>query len=947
MNSGRLARIEELFQAARAMPPKQWESFLRQAGPDSEGLESGSIRAEVLAMLQQQERAFSWFDGMESELARLTPEDPEEETATAREGTTIGPYRIIRELGRGGMGIVYLAERLEPQVEQRVALKLIRRGRESDDALRRFIAERRILARLDHPGIARLIDGGSTAEGLPYFVMEYVDGVPLSQHCLALTIDQRLSLFLEAGEAVEYAHRHLVVHRDLKPSNILVTADGRPKLLDFGIAKMVNEDEAAGATRTGVRPLTPEFAAPEQLKGEAITTITDVYGLGAVLYEILGGCRPFTFKDRSWTELERVILHDEPPRLSVASKDGKLRKRLEGDLDHICAKALQKEPSLRYQSVHLLLDDVRRHLQGLPIAARGRVFGYRARKFIGRNKVAVAVAAVALLLTMGFTVTLAFQAARLARERDKAQRVSELFVDLFSATDPDEARGERITAREILDRGVGKVRGGLSGQSEVKASLLDVVGRAYHKLGLYDRAVPLMEESLALRRQTLGGENAEVAGNLHRLGQLRLDQARYAEAVKLFRQALLMRQKLSGEVDRDWARTATYLGLALFRQGDHAAEPLFRRAVAVHRGLQPASPLDLSDSLTGLALFLNSSGRYRDAETLLREVLGLQRKALGNDHRLVAETLNNLGSTLSRMGRDHESEPLQREAVAIMRRIFAENHPKVATALNNLGLMLMARGDEAGAETLFRESIAIRRAKLPPGHPDLAQVLGNLGLLLQNRGALAEAEVLQREALAIRRKAFGGQHLSVVVSLGNLGQLEQAKKRYGEAEALLREAVEISRKTPGPQHPLTANCLQNLALLLAERGRPEAEAMFREALAIRRKLLPAGHPHFAYTLVGLGEWLTAHGTLAEAEPLLREAVEIRRKLLPAGHPLLAEAESALGGCLLAGGRYAAAEPLLVRSDQSFRAHPGVSPPAAQRTAIRLAAWRTRSLAKIR
>ncbi len=932
MTPDRLARIEELFLAAREMTPERWESHLRQACPESE-----SLRHEVLAMLQHQDRAYSWFEGMESELARLTPEEPE--AAIGLEGASIGPYRIVRELGRGGMGVVYLAERVEAGFEQRVALKLIRGGRETDEMLRRFLAERRILSRLEHPGIARLIDGGSTAEGRPYLVMEYVNGVRLIEHCPALSVEQRLALFLEVGEAVEYAHRNLVVHRDLKPSNILVTADGHSKLLDFGIAKLLGNDEETGATRTGMRPLTPEFAAPEQLKGEAITTITDVYGLGAVLYEMLGGRRPFSFKDRSWTELERVILTEEPPLVSHAATDGKLRQRLAGDLDRICAKALEKEPARRYQSVQLLLEDIRRHLRGLPILARGNAWGYRARKFIGRNQVTTAVAAMALLLTIGFTVTLAFQSARLARERDKAQRVSELFVDLFTVADPDEARGERITAREILDRGIGKVRGGLAGQSEVKASLLDVVGRVYHKLGLYDRAVPLLEESLELRRQVLGRENSDVSENLHRLGLLRLDQARYADAVKLLRESLAMRQKLYGDAHRDTARTSTYLGLALFRQGDKTAEPLFRQAVAVHRASKPLPKLDLAESLTGLALFQNSRGNYREAEDELREVLSLQRQALGNDHRLVAETLNNLASTLSRLGRDRESEPVQREALAILRQIYPDGHPKVATTLNNLALMLMARGNEAGAEPLFREAIAIRRVKLPPAHPDLAQALGNLGLLLQNQGALTEAELLHREALAIRRQAFGDRNLSVVVSLGNLGQLEQTKKRYPEAEKLLGEAVEISRKLAGPQHPLTANCLQNLALLLAERGTPEAEAMFRQALAIRRKVLPAGHPHFAYTLVGLGEWLTTKGRSLEAEKLVREAVEIRRKALPAGHPLLAEAQGALGASLVALRRYDEAEPLLVESAQSFRAHPGVSPRAAERAAVSLASLR--------
>ncbi|MGH9723206.1 MAG: serine/threonine protein kinase, partial [Bryobacteraceae bacterium] len=410
-------RIQTLFEQALAQPPEQRARFLDEACPDD-----SAIRTQVSEMLANHHDAFSWFDGLERDLHAAAAQE-----TRSPEGVRIGPYRLLRQIGRGGMGAVYLAERADGQFEQQVAIKLTRFEHESAHTLRRFLAERQILSRLEHAGIARLFDGGATEQGRPYFVMEYVDGTPLNTWCgeRKLSIHDRLRLFLRVCDAVEYAHRNLVVHRDLKPANILVTAAGSVKLLDFGIAKLLaSEDDAPAETQTGVRPFTPDYAAPEQLLGEPITTVTDVYGLGAVLYELLSGRRPLKISSRSWTELERVIVHQEPIAPSAAAT-GADSRALAGDLDTICLKCLQKDPERRYPSVSSLTDDIRRYLGGLPVLARKDTLAYRTSKFLRRHRWAVGAVAAVFLLVSGFAVALAVQSARVARERDKVQQVSE------------------------------------------------------------------------------------------------------------------------------------------------------------------------------------------------------------------------------------------------------------------------------------------------------------------------------------------------------------------------------------------------------------------------------------------------------------------------------------------------------------------------------------------
>ena len=498
-------------------------------------------------------------------------------------GDRVGKYRLRRRLGRGGMGDVFLAERADDTFRRQVAVKVVHRGPHSEGVRRRFKSERQILASLDHPNIARLLDGGATDDGRPYLVMELVEGVPIDRYCdeQRLSIPQRLQLFLDVCAALQYAHQNLVVHRDIKPSNILVTHDGTPKLLDFGIAKLLNPElfpYTIELTRSELHPMTPQFASPEQLKGQAITTASDVYALGVLLYKLLAGRLPHFASGLTPQELERVLGGEEPLRPSAAvlgtepgtgstaqrtaediaqargTQSQALRRQLLGDLDNIALMALRKEPHRRYGSVDQLASDVQRHLQGMPVRARPDTLSYRVRKFVGRNRVSVAAGGLAALLLLGFAVAVFQQAQeirrerdRVALERDKAQRVADFMVNLFEVADPSASRGNTITVREVLDRGTDKTLSELADQPEIQSTLLMTIGRVYGSLGLYERAGPVLEQALERRLDLYGEPSLEVAESLVQIAVQRRGVGQLDESMEFLEQSLAMRQTLLGE----------------------------------------------------------------------------------------------------------------------------------------------------------------------------------------------------------------------------------------------------------------------------------------------------------------------------------------------------------------------------------------------------------------
>ena len=902
-NRQRWQQIYELFLAARKRSAQARSAFLDDAcsaTPD--------LRADVESLLVASEETPDDF--LEAGDAGPAAALLGSLVGTVGQGDLIGPYRVVRELGRGGMGVVYLAERADGQFEQQVALKLIKRGMDSDAILSRFLHERQILARLQHPNVARLLDGGVTDGGQPFFAMEYVEGLPLTDYCDRgqLDIEARLRLFQAAARAVQYAHANLVVHRDLKPSNILVTKGGELKLLDFGIAKLLDDDGDVGPatlTRAGLRAMTPEYAAPEQILGEPVTTATDVYALGVVLYELLSGHRPFPSKAGAPETLARLVAGVAPERpssrvgraeqrrhtdgsretitpeavsLARATQPRRLRRRLSGDLDTVVLKALRQESSRRYASVEALLEDIEHHLAGLPVKARGDRFPYRAWTFVRRHAVGVAFATILVVLTIAAAVAMALQQAETARQASRAEEVKNFVLSLFAVSDPRKApSGDAITARELLERGVARIDEELREQPEIQAEMLAVIGDIYSELGRYDQARPLLERALAVRREVLGSDHIDVASTLDLLATLLLEQGDFA-----------------------------------------AAEPLSREALAIRRRQLGSDHLDTSISTNNLGILMRRMGNYAEAESLYRESLAVKRKRLGEEHPDTLSSLNNLAVLLHTKGDYNGAESLHRNVLTIRRRALGE-HPQVALSLNNLGWILRDKGDYAAAEPYYRESVAMWRKLLGDEHPNLALALMNLGRVLRDQGDHDAAEPLVRRALAMNRKLLGSEHQRVALALNNLGLVLRDQGSYAEAEAAHREALAISQRLVGVEHPTIASALHNLGLALQAQGDyASAEPYHRQALAMQRKLLGEEHPYVASSLVALAQALVSLGAPGEGEPLLRQGLAIRDKALPEAHWRRAEVRNLLGACLSALRRYEEAEPLLVAGYTGLR-----------------------------
>jgi serine/threonine protein kinase/tetratricopeptide (TPR) repeat protein len=778
----------------------------------------------------------------------------------------IGAYRIVREIGHGGMGTVYLAERADNQYQKRVALKLLPRWSAGNERLiRRFVEERQILAALDHPDIARLFDGGVTPDGLPWFAMEYVEGVPIDRYCdeRRLSIESRLELFCRVCAAVQYAHRNLVVHRDLKPANILVADDGRVKLLDFGIAKLLASetvDASASLTMTGEQMMTPRYASPEQVRGDPISTASDVYALGVLLCELLTGRYPYRLTTREPHKVARAVLEQEPERPSVAVlrlREGpeptdsrsapervalargmapaKLARRLRGDLDTIVLTAMQKDAARRYGSAEQLEADVRRHLAGLPLAARpeGRVS--RARKFARRHRIGVAATAGVAVLIIAFAIVAAVQsvriraqAARIAVERDRAEQVSGFLAGLFRTSDPY-AGGGGLTAREVLDSGAARIDRELVTQPEARAQMLFEMGRAYFGLGLRDRARRLVETSLAIRRRASPDGRLEIARALDFLGLVLREQGELDAAEQAYREALTARRELLGAGHRDVARTLNGLAGALRAAGRFRdADSVSRVAVAMDEARPEQNALDLAESLDGLADAVRERGDFAAAEQLYRRVLTLRRQTLGEEHPDVGRSLIQLASALSGVGQEALADSLFRHGLAVKRRLLGADHPDVAVAELEHARLLHRRGSDAEAESLYHHALATARRRFPTVHAVTATILLGVGELELDRDAPGRAEPLLREALAMRRATLPPRHPHIAEAEQLVGAAIHARRSYQEAERYLLPSHGQLREAYGDDDPRTRTARRRLIALYEAWRQPSQVARYRE-----------------------------------------------------------------------------------------------------------------------
>jgi serine/threonine protein kinase/tetratricopeptide (TPR) repeat protein len=901
MTPERRRQIEELFEAALDLGDAERAHFV-----DVHCAGDAELRAEVNSLLRAHDRDEGVLDGAAPGVASSPPERP----PAYGWGDLIGPYRLHRELGRGGMGVVYFAERDDGQFRRQVALKLLR---DPDPRLSaRIIGERQILASLQHPNIAALLDGGAAPDGRPYLVVEYVNGLPIDVYCdrMRLSIANRVRLFISVARAIDYAHRNLIIHRDLKPSNILVTTDGQVKLLDFGIAKLLNPTLGRGElalTQPDQRALTPEYASPEQVRGEPLSTSSDVYSLGVVLYELLTGHQPYRLEGCTTPEmLERVCETDpEPPSVRVlrmarkahargserditpaaiaqarATTTERLRRSLQGDLDAIVMMALRKEPGGRYGSAELLVEDLANHLDGRPVRALRGSRTYRFKKLVRRHRRA-AVAATLVTVSLLSGATLAMWQARVAGlERDRAERalteaegallqsneVTTFLLGLFEAGDPNASPGLEITARDLVRRGVARADE-LADQPLVQARMLRVMGSVYESLGRYDEARDLTERALRTREAHPGTAEPEAAEMLVQLARIMRKRSAY----------------------------------------DSAGALLARAADLQRRTLGPAHP-KLAETLTWMLHIAVFLGDLEASERHAREALDILRSALGPDHTLVSNSLTSLGTILRRRGKIAEAEAMFREALTLRDRTGTAETLEGSADMLQLGALLR---DETGeleeAEALHLRALEIRRRVVGGFHDELVWPLVSLGLLLADKGDHARAEPLLQEALALRQRAFGPAHPSVAETMYNMARFLRVAGRYREAESYLREALTQERELLGEDHARVAGSLLELGQLMIASGKgDEGLALMEEALARRNRIFGADNPGIGETLNLLGSAYTTVGRFAAADSALREALRILRLQYPDQHRHIRSAHSNLARLSEALGRDAEA-----------------------------------------
>jgi eukaryotic-like serine/threonine-protein kinase len=787
----------------------------------------------------------------------------------ASSGERIGPYTLLRPLGEGGMGIVYLAEQKTP-VERRVALKVIKLGMDTREVVSRFEAERQALAVMDHPGIARVFDGGATDAGRPFFVMELVQGEPITQFCdrARLPVRARIALVIDVCRAVQHAHQKGIIHRDLKPSNVLVTTqDGKPavKVIDFGVAKAIDTrlTDRTFATEVGQVVGTPAYMSPEQLglADQDIDTRADIYSIGVLLYEVLAGARPFDLRELdTGLSFVDVMRNNEAPRPSVrvsslsadrqralaaarTTDPSALRRTLRGDLDWIVLKAIEKHRSRRYDTANTLAGDLQRYLGNEPVSARPPSAAYRVRKFVTRHRVGVAAAAAMLALIVGSAAVIAVQAVRVATERDRATReaakatsINEFLQQMLGSANPQGAGSRTMTVVDALAAAERRVESSLSTQPDVAGAVRRTLGQTYFGLGEYDRAQRILTAAVEGSRSS--GRRQDLALDLAELGTVLRYSGKLAEAARLQREAV---------------ETARSSGVA----------PEVR-AVALNR----------------LANTVRAQGQYDEARQLATEALQTRTTIFGPDSRDAAISYHQLALIASDKGEADTADALIQRAIDLLKKHLGPRHNEVGNALNDSATFLIARSRFQEALPILEEVLAIARADLGDNHPEVAAINENVGYALTRLNRPTEAAARLEEVLAVRRKALGDDSMVVGRTLHNMGVVYTRLGEFDKAEQRLNEARDRLQRTLGPEHPEMGTVLRSVGNLRNRRGDlAGAEAVFRQALALHLKAFGEKHLETASSSLFLGRVLTARKQFAEAETLMLRARTIRQEAL--------------------------------------------------------------------
>jgi serine/threonine protein kinase len=812
-------RVQQLFRQAIRLKPEDRENFL-----DAECKDDPSGARQQVEELLAQEKPDGLLGMAWSEEAGPTKTVESAAAIPAPEHQRIGPYRILEMIGKGGMGEVYHAKQEKP-VRRKVALKIIKRGMDTDQVIARFEAERQALAMMNHPNVAKVFDAGATERGRPYFAMEYVQGVPITEFCdrHRLTTKERLELFMQVCEGVQHAHQNAIIHRDIKPSNVLVTVqNGRrvAKIIDFGVAKATAQrlTERTLFTELGQLIGTPEYMSPEQaeMTAENVDTRTDVYSLGVLLYELMVGALPFDSRElrqAGFDEIRRKIREEEPSKPStrigtlgdVATDSARhrrtdpasLARQLRGDLDWITMKALEKDRTRRHGSPNELAADIQHHLKHEPVSAGPPSAAYRMGKFVRRHRVGVTSSMVVLVALIGVAITMTIQAGRIASERDRAnqeartaRQVSDFLAEMFEVSKPEQSRGDTITARDILERGRDRIDE-LEDQPVVQARLMYIMGTVYSSLALYPQAESLLEQALKIRRRVLGDDDPDTLSAANSLAGNVYFQGRVDQAKQLWLEALEGRRRVLGDDHPDTLESTLNVGNAYFGQGQYdEAEARWLETLDFWRRAPGEDRSAAGKPMRNLAILYQMQGRYNEAEALELEALELWRRTLGEDHPLTLGCMMGLAILYGDLGRDDEAEALHLETLELRRRVQGEDHPYTLISMDFLARFYYGRDRHDESEPLYLETLDARRRVLGNDDPATIDSMRNLALDYLSQGRYDEAEPLYVEALETRRRVLGEDHRDTLESMGNLGCLAALRGDRATALEWLRRAVD-------------------------------------------------------------------------------------------------------------------------------------------------------------
>jgi eukaryotic-like serine/threonine-protein kinase len=879
MDSSRWQKVQSLFHEAAELPESEQSGFLEMRCRDDSALVS-----EVLTLLREDSRGGSMLDRDIAQVAHQVFNDPSAEPLPFK---SFGPYRIIKTLGEGGMGVVYLAERED--LGTQVAIKVLRDAWLSPARRARFAVEQRTLAQLNHPSIARLYDADTSTDGTPFFVMEYVEGIPLTEYCRRhqCPVAERLGLFRDVCEAVLYAHQHAVIHRDLKPSNILVKADGSVRLLDFGIAKqMENLGESVDQTMTGLRLMTPAYAAPEQIRGEQVGIQADVYSLGVVLYELLAGRLPFDLSNRTPAQAEKLLTERIAEKPSAAAGNAEAAagvnenaaspsKNAWADLDVLCLTAMHKDVRQRYQSVEALIRDVDHYLQSEPLDARPDTWGYRLGKFTRRNwrtmSAAVAVLAVIIGLVIFYTVRVTrARNAALAQEA-RTLRIQRFMLNLFQGGDPSAGPADDLRVVTLVDRGVQEARG-LDTEPAVQAELYETLGGIYQKLGKFEQADSLLQSALATRQSIFGADSVETAKSLLALGSLRDEQAQYEDSERLIRKALDIDKRHLPPNDPAVAKDMLALGNVLSDRGAYdQAIAMLEETVRLYSA-PGSAPTDAADSLHQLANAHFYAGHYEISTVLNQRVLEMYKQIYGDRHPRVADIYINLGAIRYDLGHYTEAEQYDRQALDIVQKWYGKDNPEAATDLTILARALVFQGRYDEASDLLQQSLAIKERAFGKMHPSVASTLNELGNVASKTGKYDRAKQYFNRMADIYRAVYGEHHYLVATALSNLGSVYLAEHDWANAEKIFRQVIPLYTETQSATHINTGIARTKLGrALLREHRYAEAEVDSRGGYDILVKQM---NPKVSWLTSARQDLVEEYEALKQPEQAARFRAEI-------------------------------------------------------------------------